>query len=62
MMAPTSHFDGRGSKIGLILLKPRGLLREFGRERLKRRRMRCRRLHVYSADPRRPQGHLIVGD
>ena len=28
----------------------------------KRRRMRCRRLHVYSTDPRRPQGDLFGGD
>ena len=46
------------SKLGLILLKRRGLLREFGQECLKRRRMRCRRVHVYSTDPRRPQGDL----
>ena len=25
-------------------------------------RMRCRRLHVYSFDPRRPQGDLFDGD
>ena len=33
-----------------------GLLREIDQKCLKRRRMRCRRLHVYSTDPRRPQG------
>ena len=33
-----------------------GLLREFDQKCLKRRRMRCRRLHVYSTDPKRPQG------
>ena len=35
-----------------------GLLREIGQKCLKRRRMRCRRLRVYSTDPRRPQGDL----
>ena len=46
----------------LLLLKHRGLLREFGRECLKRRRVRRRRLHVYSTDPRRPQGDLFDRD
>ena len=48
--------------LGLILLKPRGLLREIGQKCLKRRRMRRRRLHVYSTDPRRPQGDLLGRD
>ena len=32
------------------------------RRDLKRRRMRCRPLHVYSTDPRRPQGDLFDRD
>ena len=35
------------------------LVRELAEICWKRRRMRCRRLHVYSTDPRRPQGHLL---
>ena len=46
----------------LKLLKRRGLLREIDQKCLKRRRMRCRRLHVYSTDPRRPQGDLRTTD
>ena len=42
--------------------EPSGLLREIGQKCLKRRRMRCRRLHVYSTDPRRPQGDLFDRD
>ena len=38
------------------------LLREIGQKCLKRRRMRCRRLRVYSTDPRRPQGDLFGRD
>ena len=41
---------------------PSGLLREIGQKCLKRRRMRCRRVHVYSTDPRRPQGDLFGRD
>ena len=37
-------------------------LREIDQKCLKRRRMRCRRLHVYSTDPMRPHGHLFGGD
>ena len=33
-------------------------MREIGQKCLKRRRMRCRRLHVYSTDPMRPRGDL----
>ena len=39
-----------------------GVLREIGQECLKRRRMRRRRLHVYSTYPRRPQGDLFGRD
>ena len=38
------------------------LMRELAEICWKRRRMRRRRLHVYSTDPRRPQGHLFGGD
>jgi len=38
------------------------LLREIGQQRMKRRRMRSSRLHVYSTDPRRPQGDLFGRD
>ena len=44
-----------GSKLGQKMLKLRGLLREIDQKCLKRRRVRCRRLHVYSTDPRRPR-------
>ena len=44
----------------LKLLKRRGLLREIGQKCLKRRRMRCRRLTMYSTDPKQPQGDLWV--
>ena len=39
-----------------------GLLREIGQKCLKRRRMRCRRVRVYSTGPRRPQGDLFDRD
>ena len=38
--------------------KRSGLLREIDQKCLKRRRMRRRRLNVYSTDPRRPLGDL----
>ena len=44
------------------LLKRRVVLREIDQKCLKRRRVRHRRLHVYSTDPKRPQGHLFDGD
>ena len=47
---------------GKKLLLLRGLLREIGQKCLKRRRLRRRRLHVYSTDPRRPQGDLLGRD
>ena len=47
---------------GLLLLKRRVLLREFDQKCLKRPRMRCRRLHVYSIDHMRPQGDLGATD
>ena len=54
---PLSH--GRGHwKSGQKMAKPSGLLREIGQKCLKRRRMRCRRVHLYSTGPRRPQGDL----
>ena len=34
------------------------LMRELAEICWKRRRVRCRRLHVYGADPRQPQGDL----
>ena len=48
--------------VALKLLKRRGLLREIDQKCLKRRRMRCRRVHVYSSGPRRPQGDLFGRD
>ena len=50
------------ANLGQNLLFLCGLLREIGQKCLKRRRMRCRRLHVYSTDPRRPQGDLFGRD
>ena len=47
---------------GQKMAKPSGLLREIDQKCLKRRRMRCRRVHVYSTDPRRPQGDLFGRD
>ena len=47
---------------GYKMAKPSGLLREIDQKCLKRRRMRCRRVHVYSTDPRRPQGDLFGRD
>ena len=47
---------------GKKMAEPSGLLREIDQKCLKRRRMRCRRLHVYSTDPRRPQGDLFDRD
>ena len=44
------------------LLKLLCLLRDFGQKCLKRRRMRRRRLHVYSTDPMRPPGDLFGRD
>jgi len=38
------------------------LMRELAEICWKRRRMRCRRLHVYNSDPRRPQGDLRTTD
>ena len=38
------------------------LLRELADLCWKRRRMRCKRLHVYNTDPRRPQGDLLGRD
>ena len=46
----------------LLLLKWSGLLREIDQKCLKRPRLRCRRLRVYSTDPRRPQGDLFGRD
>jgi len=38
------------------------LMRELAEICWKRRRMRCRRLHVYYFDPKRPQGDLRATD
>ena len=38
------------------------LMRELAEICWKRRRVRCRRLHVYSTDPRRPQGDRFGRD
>ena len=38
-----------------------GLLREIGQKCLKRRRMRRRRLHVYSTDLGDPRGTCLAG-
>ena len=46
--------ESSGSKKEKKLLFLCGLLREIGQKCLKRRRMRRRRLHVYSTDPMRP--------
>ena len=47
---------------GQKMAKPSGLLREIDQKCLKRQRIRRRRLHVYSTDPRRPQGDLFGRD
>ena len=46
----------------LFMVQWADLLREIDPKGLKRRRMRRRRLHVYSTDPRRPQGDLFGRD
>ena len=38
------------------------LMRELAEICWKRRRLRCRRLHVYNFDPKRPQGDLGATD
>ena len=58
LVLPESLEANHGKKMA----KPSGLLREIGQKCLKRRRMRCRRVHVYSTGPRRPQGHLLGRD
>ena len=61
-MRQPSAFGGPESKPWQKVAKASvWLLREIGQECLKRRRMRRRRLHVYSTDPRRPQGHAPAG-
>ena len=47
-----------GFSQGFGVLQPNRLLREIDQKFLKRRRVRHRRLHVYSTDPKRPQGDL----
>ena len=51
-----------GSHAKLIMVLWAALMRELAEICWKRRRMRCRRLHVYSTDPRRPQGDLFGRD
>jgi len=46
----------------LIMVLWAALMRELAEICWKRRRMRCRRLHVYITDPRRPQGDLFDRD
>ena len=48
------------AKLFMVLMA--ALVRELAEICWKRQRVRCRRLHVYSADPRRPQGHMLGGD
>ena len=46
----------------LNLLKLLCLLRDLAKICSKRQRVRCRRLHATTADPKRPQGHPLGRD
>ena len=54
--------EGSEAIARLFMVQWADLLREIDQKCLKRQRLRCRRLHVYSTDPRRPQGDLSGGD
>ena len=60
---PPLEAIGAGAGLGnLLFLRLRAAEAEIGQKCLKRRRLRRRRLRVYSTDPRRPQGDAFRRD
>ena len=58
MQQPSALGEPWKQTLAQKLLKRRVVLREIDQKCLKRRRVRHRRLRVYSTDPKRPQGDL----
>ena len=58
-LGPSESFEAI-AKLFMVLWA--ALMRELAEICWKRRRMRCRRLHVYYFDPKRPQGDLRATD
>jgi len=58
-LGPSESFEAI-AKLFMVLWA--AVMRELAEICWKRRRVRCRRLRVYSTDPRRPQGDLSGRD
>ena len=58
-LGPSESFEAI-AKLFMVLWA--ALMRELAEICWKRQRMRCRRLHVYNFDPKRPQGDLGATD